>query len=258
MQLALVDGQRRTPELHLKGACPACGQAALSKCGSKVIWHWAHNGKRHCDPWWENETEWHRKWKSLFPESQREIVHFDQLTGEKHVADIKTSRGMVIELQHSAMPIEELQAREAFYKRMFWIVDARPFASQFERSKEPLPDPKAAMCADIRFAAGKASMFWRVSERLDSSSMVQIHSSRKIESEIRAHYKGHHFFTWTRPRTVWFEARMPVFLDFGHDELLWLQVYDELGQRCVKRVAKQALVEKNGGSYAPGPHLAGG
>ena len=249
MQFALVDGQRQTPQSGLKGTCPSCGQASLSKCGSKIIWHWAHNGKRHCDPWWENETEWHRKWKSLFSESQREVVHFDQLTGEKHVADIKTSRGMVIELQHSAMPIEELRAREAFYKRMIWIVDAQPFASQFERSEEPLPHPKSEMCKDIRFGHGQARAFWRESEKMEGSALVEIHSSREIESEIKANYKGHHFFKWVRPRAVWFEATAPVFLDFGQDELLWMQIYDELGQRCVQRISKNVLIEKNGGSY---------
>jgi hypothetical protein len=81
-----------------------------------VYWHWSHAGTRHCDPWWENETDWHRRWRSYFPEAEREIVHFDDV-GEKHVADVKTSRGMVIEFQHSAMPPDELRARETFYGR---------------------------------------------------------------------------------------------------------------------------------------------
>jgi len=96
MQYALVNNERHLPKPQLRGLCPACGRECLAKCGSKIAWHWAHHGKPHCDPWWENETDWHRNWKSLFPEKLREIVHFDNSTGEKHVADIKTERGLVI------------------------------------------------------------------------------------------------------------------------------------------------------------------
>jgi hypothetical protein len=27
------------------------------------------------DPWWENETDWRRAWKNLFPKDCREIAH---------------------------------------------------------------------------------------------------------------------------------------------------------------------------------------
>lgn len=76
-----------------------CGDLVQAKCGTKVVWHWAHKGRLHCDPWWENETDWHRAWKARFPEECREIVRFDE-KGEKHVADVLTKRGMVIEFQN--------------------------------------------------------------------------------------------------------------------------------------------------------------
>ena len=45
--------------------------------------------------------------------------------GVRHIADIRVPEtGLVIEVQHSAMPIEEARAREAFYGNMIWIVDA--------------------------------------------------------------------------------------------------------------------------------------
>ena len=53
------------------------------------MWHWAHRGSRFCDPWWENETEWHRSWKGQFPVNWQEVVHQAE-TGEKHIADVKT------------------------------------------------------------------------------------------------------------------------------------------------------------------------
>ena len=45
--------------------------------------------------------------------------------GVRHIADIRVPEtGLVIEVQHSKMPIEEARAREAFYENMIWIVDA--------------------------------------------------------------------------------------------------------------------------------------
>src|SRR5215467_9799523 len=54
----------------------------------------------------------------------QETVHFAQ-SGEKHVADVKTQSGMVIEFQHSFLKAEERAARESFYRKMVWVVDGR-------------------------------------------------------------------------------------------------------------------------------------
>jgi hypothetical protein len=96
----------------------------IAKCGDHRVWHWAHRGVPVCDPWWETETQWHRDWKDQFPEDWQEIVRFAD-SGEKHVADVKTQTGMVIEFQHSSLKAEERRAREAFHPRMVWIVDGR-------------------------------------------------------------------------------------------------------------------------------------
>ena len=45
--------------------------------------------------------------------------------GEKHVADVKTQSGRVIEFQHSSLKAEERAARESFYRKMIWVVDGR-------------------------------------------------------------------------------------------------------------------------------------
>jgi hypothetical protein len=96
----------------------------IAKCGDLRVWHWAHRGVRDCDPWWEPETEWHRAWKNEFPSDWQETVHFAS-SGEKHVADVKTQSGMVIEFQHSFLKAEERAARESFYRKMVWVVDGR-------------------------------------------------------------------------------------------------------------------------------------
>lgn len=123
MKFALVDNQKKEAEKGLKGFCPICQQPVIAKCGKYKIKHWAHKSLEHCDTWWENETEWHRQWKNTFPVEWQEIVAFDEKTGEKHIADIKTNGGMVVEFQHSNISEEERISREKFYKNMIWIVD---------------------------------------------------------------------------------------------------------------------------------------
>lgn len=246
MEIALVNGERTRPQPGLVGKCPACGQDALAKCGAQLMWHWAHKGRRHCDPWWENETEWHRNWKSHFPDRMHEVVLFDQDTGEKHIADLKTDRGMVIEIQHSAMPVEELRSREAFYKNMAWIVDGKTFSKQFEVHPEPLPHPQAALLQNVVFFGNCGWAFWLRSENEPNATMVQMHKAEEIADQIQEHYRGHHFFTWKRPREVWFQANSPVLIDFGGAELYRICQYPS-SQHCVQRISKQAFIEKNGG-----------
>lgn len=123
MQFALVNGIKTEAMPKGKGICPFCNSETIAKCGNCKIWHWAHKTKTQCDSWWERETEWHRQWKNYFPKDWQEVIYFDELTGEKHIADVKTSNNMVIEFQNSYIKQEEIVARENFYKRMFWIVN---------------------------------------------------------------------------------------------------------------------------------------
>jgi competence protein CoiA len=255
MQYALVEGLRHVPEPNLKGVCPVCSEPAVSKCGPLLLWHWAHLGKRHCDPWWENETDWHRTWKSKFPPECREVVHFDNATGEKHVADVKTHRGVVVEFQNSPISVSELRARELFYGQLLWIVNGVHFAAQFA-VLHALPDPRSGFAQDLIFYPARINrsltrnarlshgIFWRKSENLNKQpgDLVEVHSTESIKSEIEREYIGHHQFEWVRPRTVWFESTAPVFLDFGDDTLWHLQEYDP-NIRCVQRVPKQKLIE---------------
>lgn len=123
MRYADVGGEKLEAQPKLKGTCRNCGGEMVAKCGRVKVWHWSHKSQPPCDPWWESETEWHRNWKDNFPKEWQEIIHQDTVTGEKHIADVKNPFGLVIEFQHSTMPLEEMQAREAFYGEMIWIVD---------------------------------------------------------------------------------------------------------------------------------------
>lgn len=137
MKYALYKNQRITPTKDIKDAvCPVCGELVIPKCGKIKMHHWAHKTAQNCDPWWENETEWHRKWKEHFPENFQEYLMIDQNTGEKHIADIRTDKGFVIEFQHSSIKPEEKEARESFYKNMVWVVDVNKYYDKFKQAIE--------------------------------------------------------------------------------------------------------------------------
>lgn len=124
MKFAVVEGERREAEPGLSAECPSCGDAMIARCGQHRVWHWAHRGTRTCDHWWEPETEWHRAWKNCFPKGWQEMVHTSK-DGEKHIADVKTERGVALEFQHSFLSRDERESREAFYRNMVWIVNGR-------------------------------------------------------------------------------------------------------------------------------------
>lgn len=122
MKYALVNEVRQDAQPKLRGACINCGREMVAKCGQQRIWHWSHRRKLECDHWWEPETEWHRGWKNLFPKEWQEVPHVAG-NGERHIADVKTGSGWVVELQHSPISLEERMSREAFYQPMVWVAD---------------------------------------------------------------------------------------------------------------------------------------
>lgn len=138
MKYAIVNNEKAEATKGAKGVCPSCGANLIAKCGELKVSHWSHKGRRNCDPWWENETEWHRSWKGLFPKEWQEVVHFDK-SGEKHIADVKTQNGWVLEFQHSVINAEERQSRDSFYRNLVWVVDGRrrkTDAKQFQKMLE--------------------------------------------------------------------------------------------------------------------------
>ena len=131
MRFALLNDKRIEATKGAKGVCPCCGNDLVAKCGEIKVHHWSH--KKKCDDhWWENETEWHRNWKNKFPKEWQEIIQKDE-SGEKHIADVKTSNGWVIEFQHSAIAREERDSRDYFYTKLIWIVDGTRRTTDIEQ-----------------------------------------------------------------------------------------------------------------------------
>lgn len=181
MKFALINNQRLEAQPNLEGTCLGCGSLMLARCGEVRIHHWAHKGTRRCDPWWENETEWHRNWKNQFPHDWQEIVHHAE-DGEKHIADVKTQEGWVIEFQHSYIKPEERRSREEFYKKLIWVVDGT----------RRLKDKK------------------RFFEILDNSSFNKNYPDLKSTFPEGALLRD------------WINSQAQVFFDFWEEDLWWL------------------------------------
>jgi len=251
MQYALVNGVRSLPFPNGRGQCEVCSSQMISKCGSRKMHHWSHGRDRDCDPWWENETQWHRDWKALFPAHCREVVHKDE-NGEVHRSDIMTDTGIFIEVQHSGMSDKERESRERFYKNLIWIVDGKPFAQNFD-IYHMLPDPTSEIAKDIMWAKARKDLhganrgiFYRLSENpgLTKTNFIGgwVHSFNDIKDEIKKVHTGHYQYDWVRPRQAWLETQAPVFIDFGGDNIVQLLTYDESGLRCVRLISKTKVV----------------
>lgn len=263
MQLAVVNDKRVEAFVGGRGVCPSCGSEMIAKCGPRIIHHWAHYGRRDCDPWWENETQWHRDWKNQFPENCREISHTAD-DGEIHRADIKTPTGIVIEIQHSSMTDAERISREIFYKNLVWVVDGSVFQNNFD-IYHMLPNPESELAQDIVWSKAKRHMngsnsgiFFRLSEAQKDDPKITkrtlsggwMHGISEIEDEIKESYNGYHQYDWVRPRKTWLEANCPVYIDFNDEYLVKLDVYDSSSLKCVRLVSKRkfvhdVMVEKN-------------
>lgn len=250
MQYSYIDGQKVTPFPRAKGTCDICGAETIAKCGEKKIWHWAHKSKLECDPWWENETEWHREWKEKFPESFREVIHRCDVTGEKHRADIKSDSGIILEIQNSPISLEELRSREAFYKNLLWIVNGKSFQPRFQVFRNPLPNPESKEFDDIVFMhapnENSCTAFWRKSENPhavngNGREMVRLRPVREIQRQLSQNYIGNHPFHWKRAHAAWMEAKCPVFIDFGSDILWKFERYRDQFV-CVRAASKEKVI----------------
>jgi competence protein CoiA len=181
VKYALMNGQREEAKPGLSGECPGCNRPMIAKCGELKAHHWAHAGKRVCDSWHENETEWHRAWKNQFPAEWQEIVHHAD-DGERHIADVKTDKAWVLEFQHSHLKPDERRARTNFYKKLVWVVDGdrrQRYKVQFLKEKDKIVH--VSMDPPIRKV------------HLESCSLLK----------------------------EWINTQAPVFFDFGEELPLW-------------------------------------
>ncbi len=129
MLLSMVGDQlaEATPMGIRRGVAPCCGAVTIAKTGDQVMWHWAHEKSKDCDPWSEPESQWHLDWKRrALAAGARVEVSFKTGGRVIHRADIVLADGRIVEVQRSSLSITARLEREAFYGAnggMFWIQD---------------------------------------------------------------------------------------------------------------------------------------
>lgn len=210
MRYAYVENVKTEAAKGLRGVCQCCGAEVVPKCGKFKIHHWAHKSKDTCDPWWENESEWHRKWKNHFPRECQEVVFKAAQTQEKHIADVYSPKGWVIEFQSYSIDPNEVAARENFYAQMIWVVNG--VKNEFDK---------------IYF----------------DMSIYAPHTNDPTLRNIKWVGRSKLLAKWTN-------ATKHVYFDFGTDFVWHLINYDGATKKGqVKAYPKQNFVEDFGGKY---------
>lgn len=95
-------------------------------CVGKYRQYWKYMGaKPELPPGYENESEWHARWKSLVDDEHVEVVFGKH---NEHRADIFTGYE-IIEIQRSPIDIRDAKERTEFYRTIFpevrviWIIN---------------------------------------------------------------------------------------------------------------------------------------
>lgn len=123
-------GNRISPIKGGKGKCQVCGNPVRAFCGDIYVHHWKHIAEFNCDPWKEHESEWHRSWKNEFPKKWQEVVIIKE--DDKHIADIQTPNGLVLELQNSSISRFTILEREEFYENIYWLINGAKFKDRIK------------------------------------------------------------------------------------------------------------------------------
>ncbi len=133
MKYALVDGKKIEAFAGARGRCRGCDTDVIGKCGEIRIRHWAHKVSDDCPAAWKEETHWHRQWKDRYHQDWQESFDRDPNTGERHLADVRTEKGLVLEFQNSHIDPSERRSREAFYGNMLWVVNGGSLLYDYPR-----------------------------------------------------------------------------------------------------------------------------
>jgi competence protein CoiA len=123
---------------------------------------------------------------------------------KKHVADVKTEHGVVLEFQHSYLKPAERGAREAFYKKMVWVVDGRS-----------RPRDRARLDAVLRLAVVVSRQPLLVSVPSSDGGLLR----------------------------DWEASRVPVYLDFGGSDLWRMNPHSPNGRAHLLPVTKASFLK---------------
>lgn len=251
MKYALVNSQRKEAEPKEIGICICCGNNVRAYCGKLRVNHWKHLNLIECDDWYEGETVWHREWKNNFHISQQEYIKYDNITGEKHIADIYIeSKDLVIEFQHSPINIDEILSRENFYKKMVWVIDLKKhlknvvlFDNIAEEFWENVEYPWA-INQDAKYRKLKKEGKLDEAEKLrkDISGWEYL---QHFEKKYTQHSYDENYFlmVWKYQHKRWDKTSMPMFFDLDDNYLyLCIESVKVSNAFIVKRFLKEEFM----------------
>ena len=239
MLYAYLNHEKIEAAPNRKALCPLCNKEVFAKCGEINIWHWAHLRGDSCalgddgDPNYEPETEWHKNWKLVFGKEYSEIILVKD--NKKHIADIRTKKEVIIELQNSPIPANIISKREEFYgERMLWIINGAKFVNSFKEKQ------KVARGAEILI--GK-HVYTPQYELIDGF-LIDIFSKLPQPLPSSQWYQ----FEWQNPKKSWQKAKRPIFIDFGGDTLIW--ILKNMGENTgiFTKVPKKNFIKKYEGN----------
>lgn len=142
---------------------------------------------RKYDPWaLPSTSSWSLNWKLAFAKEMVEIVI--EKGSKRHIADVQTDKKIVFKFQPRMLTEEQLTEREKFFETMVWIFDARQW--QFNLNFE------------VSHFLSVNRKFRKLPDPPSTYQWVGFHSK----------YPKHAFAT----------CLMPIFLDFGDDNIYWL------------------------------------
>lgn len=233
MKFAYVNNIKSEAKPNLIGKCIVCGNDVRSYCGGQIIHHWKHINLFNCDSWYERETEWHKNWKNYFDKSYQEIVKFDKILDEKHIADIYLPhKDLVIEFQHSPIEIKEIKAREDFYNKMLWVIDLTQtknieiFKTKnelnilFNKMKTKLPQEfKVDNEFKHEHSTNNEVIIFLENQGLKRENIISNLYISELEKKyhVLCEKSDYYIITWKYLQKRWIISEKPKFIDLGND-----------------------------------------
>lgn len=172
------------------------------------------------------ETPWHRNWKKAFPPAYREVSFEDKVLGELHRADVHTPCGTTLEFQNSAICLQELESREAYYPKLVWVLNGKKFKGF--RILKHLPDVDDPRLSGYEFCHTDHLSMIRKADLLQGRGATKVLNF--LHPELRnipltSHYYS---FCWKNPHRVWYQAKAPLIVDLGGHFLYQLKQRKQL------------------------------
>ena len=231
MLFAYINGIKSQASPKANAVCTFCNESMIAKCGRVKTWHWAHKKIDTCDSWHEPETEWHRNWKLVFGKEHCEITFIKD--GKKHIADIKTINGWVIELQNSKISIDTMEAREGFYgQEMIWVINGIKFKDNFRTF---IPQTFNDQCYD------------------DYSPEFEYYAKlHGFTPKYRPVTETNNdlYFQWKYAHAVWRKSNRKIYIDFGKEMLFCItnRTGDDQGRGF--EISKIEFIKSYGGDVS--------